>query len=214
MCLHLRGGCALTVQGYDLEGHGRRRRLLQVEVDGGGRCEVGRVVRRAALRDRERVAAHEEEVAARRAAADAVPFRSDAVVEEVRVGGEHRGRELLERPDVVQDPDAASVRAGDQVVVARVDDEVVDGHGGQSVHEPVPGASAVERREQRELGAGEQQIGILQILLDDVHGLVLRHGGRQAGPGAAPVGRAEYVWAEVVAAVAVDADVRGRGVEA
>src|SRR5205085_2842730 len=48
-------------------------------------------------------------------------------LEQVGLGVQHRGGQLFQRGDV-QDVDTASVRRNDQVAVARVDDEVVDGY--------------------------------------------------------------------------------------
>ena len=43
-------------------------------------------------------------------------------------GVAHRRRELLQRRDVVRDPDAAAVGRDDQIVVARMDQDVVGAH--------------------------------------------------------------------------------------
>ena len=46
-------------------------------------------------------------------------------------GRENLVVELLKRRDVIVDDDAAAMRAQDQVIVARMDDQVVDGNGRQ-----------------------------------------------------------------------------------
>ena len=56
----------------------------------------------------------------------------------------------------------------DQIVVARMDQDVVDAHGRQPVHEPLPRLAAVERDVDAVLGAEVQQVAVLRILADHV----------------------------------------------
>ena len=83
-------------------------------------------------------------------------------LEEVRRLRQHITRHLLQRGDV-ENLHAASVRAGDQVVVARMHDEIVHGHRGHPVHHRLPRRAAVERDEDAELGADEQQLRVLPV---------------------------------------------------
>ena len=124
-----------------------------------------------------------------------------------------------QRRDVVDDPDAAAVRGDDEVVVARLDDEVAHGDRGELVAlEAGPGLAAVDRDPQAELGAEEQQVRLLRVFLDDVRvaadaACVLRRDERL--PGLAVVAR--HVEPRVVIAerVAVERRVsRGRIVPA
>ena len=61
-----------------------------------------------------------------------------------------------------------AVRRDDQIVVARMDQDVVDARGRQVVHELLPALAAVERDEQAELRADVEQILVLRILAHDL----------------------------------------------
>ena len=64
-------------------------------------------------------------------------------------------RQLLERTDIVHDVEAAPVRRDHQVVVPRLDDDIVHGHRREPrVLHKAP--ATVETHEHAELGAGEQ----------------------------------------------------------
>jgi hypothetical protein len=54
-------------------------------------------------------------------------------------------RELLQRTDVVRNPDSTRVSGDDEVAVARMDQDVVDARRRQVVHELLPLPAAVER---------------------------------------------------------------------
>ena len=105
--------------------HVAGRRALQVVADG---------------RARRRVLAAEVLAAARGdALRDVVaPRHRRPRCEQRDVGRRGLVGQLLERGDVVDDPDAPAVRADDQVVVARVHEDVVDAHRRQARHEPLP----------------------------------------------------------------------------
>ena len=77
-------------------------------------------------------------------------------------------RELLQRGDVIHDPDAASVCPDDQVVLARLHEQIIDPDGRQAGGEPFPLAPGVHRDEKPEFGSNEQQVRIAGVFLDDV----------------------------------------------
>ena len=70
--------------------------------------------------------------------------------------------DLAQRRDVVEDPEAAAVRADDQVVV--LDDEVADRRRRHVQPQRLPVVAVVERDVDLRLGAGEQQALALRIL--------------------------------------------------
>ena len=121
-----------------------------------------------------------------------------------------RCRELLQRRDVVGDPDAAPMGGDDEISVARMDQDVVGAHRRIVVHELLPVPAAIERDEQPELGAHVEQILVLRILSDDLHVSVLRQVVRQRLECLAVIARDEHVGLQVVAAMAVHRHV-GRG---
>ncbi len=127
------------------------------------------------------------------------PHRGGANVEELEVGGSHRVVQLLERRDVVEDPDGAAVGAEDQVVFARVDEDVVHRHGGEIHLYARPGAAAVEAGVGAVFGASEEQVGVARMLADHVDDAVrLRQVRRDGFPRLAEVGGHIDVNAKVV----------------
>src|SRR5918996_6073112 len=71
-------------------------------------------------------------------------------VEKIRLRGLHLRRPLLQRRDVVRDPDAPAMRGDDEVIVTGMDEDVVGAYRRKVVHEFLPLLSAVERDEQPE----------------------------------------------------------------
>ena len=63
-------------------------------------------------------------------------------LEQVGPRRQHRARQLLQRRDL-HDPEAAAVRGGDELVLARMDLEVVHGDRREPGHEPLPRRPAV-----------------------------------------------------------------------
>src|SRR6185369_4106077 len=57
-----------------------------------------------------------------------LPDRSRSHFKQVHIRVEHLLRDLLERTDIVEDVDATAVRTHDQIVVTRMDEDVVDAH--------------------------------------------------------------------------------------
>ena len=64
----------------------------------------------------------------------------------------------------VENPQAAAVRGGDDLAGRRVNGDFVDRHRRQVVVDLRPRTAAIERREQRELGAAVEQIRVLDVL--------------------------------------------------
>src|SRR3954467_7289200 len=92
-----------------------------------------------------------------------------------------------------------------------MDDDLVDTYGGHPRHELLPALALVERYEETELRAGEQEIPILEILPHHVHVAVGRQIPRDRAPRLAKVAREVDVRAQVVIAVAIERDIcRGR----
>src|SRR5262249_52479759 len=99
--------------------------------------------------------------------------------------------------------DAPAVRADDHVGLAWMNEDVVGAHGGIIVHELLPVLAAVERCVEAELGADEEEILVLRILLHDLNVAVGRQIVRDALERAAVIARDEEVRVQIVAAVAV-----------
>ena len=129
------------------------------------------------------------------------------------VGRRDRVGHLLERADVVDDPDAPAVRPDDEVVVARVHEDVVDPHGRQPGHERLPLLAAVQRdvasRTRCRGTAGSRFFGSSRTTFTFPIGRLPRHGR----PRSAVVLREEDVRLVVVGAVPVEHDVARARVE-
>ncbi len=78
-------------------------------------------------------------------------------------------RELFQRRDVFEDPDAPPVRAEYQVVLPWMNLDVIHGNGGQVVGEPLPVVAAVRGEIDTDLVADEQQVSGARMLGEDVH---------------------------------------------
>ncbi len=79
---------------------------------------------------------------------------------------------LADDREIVEDPEAAPLRRGDEVVLA--DGQVGDWHGRQVQVERLPVVAVVEGDEHAALGAGIQQSPPLGILAHDAYEVVLR----------------------------------------
>ena len=112
-----------------------RLRLRQVEADGRA---VGGVL------------AEERLVGNEPAIVGLVELHGATQVEQVGVGL-HRLGLLLQRRGIVKDPDAATVRGDNHVVVARVEHDLVDRHRRQVRLDAQPLATAIRAHEQAEL---------------------------------------------------------------
>ena len=134
-------------------------------------------------------------------------------VEQVHVLRLQLLRPLLQRRDVVRYPDAPAVRGDNQVVVTRVNEDVVGAHRRIVAHEFLPLPAAVERDEQPELGPGIQQVPVLRILANHLDVPVRRQIAGDRVERLAEVVRDEHVWFQVVVPVPVHRHVRRARVE-
>ena len=116
------------------------------------------------------------------------PLRLRLDVEQVDVLGERGRRHLLERRDV-DDVGAPPVGRHDQVVLARMDDQVRDLDRRHARLERQPALPAVERDVDAPLRPDEEQVGVLPVLDDHVDGLAGRQVAGDRRPGLAVVGR-------------------------
>ncbi len=76
------------------------------------------------------------------------------------VAGHDRRRELLQEPQIVQDPEAPTVCPNDQVVLTGVHSHPVDRHRGEAVPQGEPPSATGMGEEDAELGAHEDQVTI------------------------------------------------------
>ena len=82
---------------------------------------------------------------------------------------QHVVRERAQRRQVVDDPDAASVRRQHQIAVARMDLEISHRHARElAAAELRPVPAAVEGDEESQLGSEEEQVLLQRVLLDHV----------------------------------------------
>ena len=102
------------------------------------------------------------------------PHGRSSRAEQVRVRGEELPAHLLVRGDVVENPDATPMRTHDEIILARVDRDVVHGHGGQAVLQAAPARAAVDRHEHADLVAQEQEVRVAGVLADHVDGPPVR----------------------------------------
>ena len=105
------------------------------------------------------------------------------------------------------------MRGDNQVVVTRVDEDVVGAHRRIVAHEFLPLPAAVERDEQPELGPGIQQVPVLRILANHLDVPVRRQIAGDRVERLAVVVRGEHVWFQVVVPVPVYRHVRRARVE-
>ena len=89
--------------------------------------------------------------------------------EEMSVGSQHLVGELLERRDVVHDPEAATVGGDDQIVEVLLHHHVVDRGVGQVVLKGQPVPAVVERNVDGVLGAQVEQPLPHRVFVDPVH---------------------------------------------
>ncbi len=126
-------------------------------------------------------------------------------------GGRGGGRHLAQRSDVVEDPEAAPVRADDQVAVMQ--GEVAHSGRRQVESQALPVVAVVERHVHAVFGAREQESPARRVLPHRVHHLVHRNALDRFLPRAATVARAVDVRPQVVEPEPVHGRVRGERVE-
>ena len=182
----------LTTRVGDLDDDGPGRCALQVVIDDGAR---GRILgfRLVLLRRRAVVGVGRQQ-------------HRFARLEQEGVRGGDVVVDLPERADVVQDPDAAAVRADDQIVA--VNREVAHGRGRQVQLQRLPVVAVVERDEDAELGAGVEQTAPLRILFDRLQVDAGRKTARDLLPRLAGIARAVDVRFVVLEPMTIDRRVR------
>ena len=107
------------------------------------------------------------------------------------------------------------MRAGNELSVARMNDQVVYRCGTQSAHEALPRLTAVDRYIRAHVGTYEQQILILRVFADHMHEIGLTsgqvvHDGRER---AAEVRGHEHVRRVIVVAMIVERHIKRRTVK-
>src|ERR1051326_1462666 len=90
-------------------------------------------------------------------------------LEEMCVAGQHLRRELLERRDVVHDPERPAVRGDDEI--ALLEREIVDRHDRQIELQLLPVGAVVGREPHAALGPRDEQTTPLRILAHDAREL-------------------------------------------
>ena len=120
------------------------------------------------------------------------------------VAGHDRRRELLQEPQIVQDPEAPAVCPNDQVVLPGVHSHPVDRHRGEAVPQGEPPSATGMGEEDADLGAHEDQ-----FTTAGVHGHASGgpEGGEVAGdvtPGGAVIVAPDHEGPEGIVLVAVE----------
>ena len=121
-------------------------------------------------------------------------------------------RDLPQRRDVVEDPDAAPVRADDQVVV--LDDEIAHRRRRHVQPQRLPVVAIVERHVDLRLGSGEEQPLALRILAHDADRRAAGNAVDDLLPRLAAVVRAVDVRVHVVEPQRVHRRIRRERIEA
>ena len=124
---------------------------------------------------------------------------------------QRRAAELPQSGDVVEDPDRASVRGDDQIVL--VDPDIAHRGVRQVQLQRLPVLTVIERCPHGFLGRREQQALALWILADGIHGGIRRQACGDGLPGPARVAGAVHVRAQVVDAHAAHGYVGGVDIE-
>ena len=121
--------------------------------------------------------------------------------------GEHVGGEVLKRGHVGEDPGGAAVCAHQKVVVAGVDEDVVDWDDGQVVLELCPTGATVHGHEHTDLVADEKQVRGAVMLGYDVYRPAVGQTIGDAGPVLAVILAYVHICGVVTVAVAVEGGV-------
>src|SRR5204863_2266366 len=93
-----------------------------------------------------------------------------------------------QRLEIVEDVDAASEGADDEIVAALLDLQIADGDRRQSAFDLDPVAAAVLADEESELRAGVEQVLVERVFDDDVRAAALRQVAGDRLPRRAAVG--------------------------
>ena len=120
----------------------------------------------------------------------------------MRAGSRDLSGDLPQRADVVEHPDAASVRGHDEVVLVK--SEIAHRAWRQVELQRLPVVAVVERHEDAELGAGHEQAAPLRILLHRLQVDAARQPRRDLLPAPAAISGAIDIRLIVLETVAVD----------
>ena len=134
----------------------------------------------------------------------------------MRALGQHRGGHLLQRCDV-EDLYRATMRAGDQLVVARMHLQVIDRHRWEIAVEHEPARALVERGVDAQLGAHVEEVRVHRVLAHHIDrvGASSPQSIADRAKRLAEVGGDEDIRSEVVVTMIVEAHIdRGRIAEA
>ena len=88
---------------------------------------------------------------------------------EQRGVGLQRGVELLDRLEVIENPQRAPMRGHQQRIVTRMNRELVHTHRGEVRLKPLPALTAIEREENARFGTHVQHVGVARILRERAH---------------------------------------------
>ena len=140
-------------------------------------------------------------------ATPAAPGHSVGVfrLEQVSVGTGYRRSPLPQRRDIVENPEAATVRCRDQVAV--LDREVVNRHDREVEPERLPVPAIVEAHPHAALGTGEEQSLSNGILAHAADEFSRRQSGVDPRPGGAVVRCPPDVGCHVLQLIAIGGDV-------
>ncbi len=133
---------------------------------------------------------------------------------EERNGRRLRARPLLQRGQVVEDPDAASVRADHQVVRSRLDRQIVDCRRRHVQPQRLPVRAAVERDPYAAVRSSVEDVAVARILTDRPDELIRRQIAGDGVPGRAVVVGSQHVRMFVAEQVALDRNESGTRREA
>src|ERR1700686_5205729 len=126
-------------------------------------------------------------------------------------------RQLAQRSDVIDDPDAAAMCREYEVIVARLDRKITHGHCRKvPTFELRPMYAAVDRDPQAKLGAEKQQLRIDGVFLDDVRVAAYALGilpADQRPPGLSKGGCRINVRRHVAESVPIKSDIGAAGCE-
>src|SRR6185437_7664614 len=131
----------------------------------------------------------------------AIRLEEQRVLDREQVRGSRllRLREVLERTDIVENVDPPPVRSDDEVVRARLNDEIVDRHPWNAMRQLGPVRTAVDREEDTELRAGEQEVRLPRVLTHDLRRAAGRQVAGDRSPGLTVVVALVDVRREIVA---------------
>ena len=118
---------------------------------------------------------------------------------------------LAQRRDVVEDPERAAVRGGDQVTA--VDINVADGGDGQIELQWLPVLAVIEGGVDAEFGSGEEQVALLGVFADGADKVVLGDAVDGELPGFAVVVGDVEIRLLIVEAMTIDGGVSGCWIE-